>query len=224
MSEAAPPVEGVDPAQSPGANSDTTSGSRRTPSRASRRTNTSFTNTPKDFEGATPKIGGILALRNENVAKKINYDVFCEKLGVYVMNELKGGENVVEVTRNQERDIISSFETVNKPVELNEDEKKSAIEVEIKKEEIKEYVKDLKLVKSNFKKIYNLIYGNCTDSVCTMLKTDVEYETKSQSFDHVWLFKKVKMIMSGLDTKVNVRVSLHSAMLNYMLMRQYQSE
>ena len=30
--------------------------------------------TPRDFEGATPKIGGILALRSENMAKKVNYD------------------------------------------------------------------------------------------------------------------------------------------------------
>ena len=49
-------------------------------------------------------------------------------------------------------DIISSFETNNKPVELSEAEKKSTIDVEIKKEEIKDYVKDLKLIKSNLKK------------------------------------------------------------------------
>ena len=96
--------------------------------------------------------------------------------------------------------------------------------MEIKKEEIKEYVKDLKLIKSNLKKIYNLVYENCTDSVRTMLKTDDEYEAKSKVFDHRWLFEKVKMIVSGLDTKVNLRVSLHTAMLNYMLMKQYSNE
>ena len=32
------------------------------------------------------------------------------------------------------------------------------------------------------------------------------------------------MIVSGLDTKVNVRVSLHAAMLNYMLMKQYSNK
>ena len=63
--------------------------------------------TPKDFEGATPKIGGILALRSENMTNKVNYDIFCEKLGIYIMNDFKGGENVVEVTKNQETDIIS---------------------------------------------------------------------------------------------------------------------
>ena len=31
-----------------------------------------------DFEGATPKIGEILALRSENMTNKVNYDQFCE--------------------------------------------------------------------------------------------------------------------------------------------------
>ena len=200
MSEAAPateteqsPSEGPN-TQASATGTDTPSGSRRYPTRAPRRPNTAFASTPRDFEGVTPKIGGVLALRSENMTKKVNYDIFCEKLGIYIMNEFKGGENVVEATKNQAIDIISSFEKENKPVELTEDEKKSIIDVEIKKEEIKEYVKDLKLVKSNLKKIYNLVYGNCTDSVRTMLKTDDDYESKSTIFDHRWLFRKV-----GLD-------------------------
>ena len=41
---------------------------------------------------------------------------------MYVMNEFKSGENVVEVTRNQTTDIISLFVKDNKPIELNEEE------------------------------------------------------------------------------------------------------
>ena len=213
MSETAPateseqtPSESVNTPPS-GAETDTHSGNRRNPTRGPRRPNTAFANTPKDFEGVTPKIGGILALRSENMTKKVNFDIFCEKLGIYVMNEFKGGENVVEVTKRQTTDIISSFEKENKPIELTNEEKNNTIDVEIKKEEIKEYVKDLKLIKSNLKKIYNLVYGNCTESVRTMLKTDKDYEAKSTIFDHRWLFKKVKMIVSGLDTEINLRVS-----------------
>ena len=78
---------------------DASSTSRRNTTRNPRRPNTNFTSTPRDFEGVTPKIGGVLALRSENMTKKVNYDIFCEKLGVYIMNEFKGGENVVEVTK-----------------------------------------------------------------------------------------------------------------------------
>ena len=57
-----------------------------------------------------------------------------------------------------------------------------------------------------------------------MLKADSEYDEKSRVFDYEWLFKKVKFIVSGLDTKVNLRVSLHASMLNFLTMRQVESE
>ena len=77
------------------------------------------------------------------------------------------------------------------------------IDTKIKKEEIKEYVKYLKLIKLNLKKLYALIFGNCTDGVKTMLKADAEYAEKSKVFDQAWILEKVKMIVQGLDTKVN---------------------
>ena len=70
--------------------------------------------TPKDFEGATPKIGGILALRSENMTKKVNYDQFCEKLYIFIMNVFKNGDSVVEVTKNPSADIIENFKLLHK--------------------------------------------------------------------------------------------------------------
>ena len=174
--------------------------------------------TSKDFEGATPKIGAILALRSENITKKANYDVFCEKLAIYVMNELKNGDAIVEVTKTHDADIIADFETHNKPKDLGSSVT-SVVDQEIHKEEIKEYVKDLKQIRSNLKKIYSLVYGNCTESVQTMIKADSEFETKSKAFNYAWLFEKVKAIVSGLDTKVNLRVSLHDVIFNFMLLK-----
>ena len=95
-----------------------------------------FASSAKDFEGATPKIGGVLGLRSENVTRKITYDAFLEKLGIYIMTELKGGENIVEITKEPSSDIIGDFTATYKPVELTDEEKESSIEVEIKKEEI----------------------------------------------------------------------------------------
>ena len=97
------------------------------------RFNHSQSSTPRDFAGATPKIGGILALRSENMTSKVTYDKFCEKLKVYIMNDFKGVENVVEVMKNSLVDIVSSFEANNTPIHLTKEEKESDIDVEIKK-------------------------------------------------------------------------------------------
>lgn len=40
-------------------------------------------------------------------------------------------------------------------------------------------MKDKKLIKTNLKKLYNLIFENCTDSVPIMLKADGKFEDKS---------------------------------------------
>ena len=81
-------------------------------------------------------------------------------------------------------------------------------------------MKDLKQIKAYLKKMYSLIYGNCTESVQTMLKEDTEYEGKSKIFDYKWLLDKVKTVVSGLDTKVNLRVFLHDVMFDFILLKQ----
>ena len=77
----------------------------------------------KIFKELRQKIGGILALWSENMTNKVNYDSFCEKLKIFIMNEFKGGENVVEVIQNPSIDVISFFENDNKPEELTEEKK-----------------------------------------------------------------------------------------------------
>ena len=88
------------------------------------------------------------------------------------MKQLKGGEHVIEILKDPNIDILSTYKIVNKPADLTAEEKKSDVEVEIKKEEIKEFVKQVTAVKSNQKKIYSLIFGNCTEGVQAMLKGD----------------------------------------------------
>ena len=193
-------------------------------SRPSNRTGPVQSSTTSDFEGATTKLNAILALRSENVNKKVNYDRFLEKLAIYVINELKNGDSIIEITRNPNAKIIEDFQKENKPEELSDEDKKSTVDIEIHKEEIKEYVKDLKQIKTNLKKIYGIVFGNCTESVQTMTRTDSEYEQKSKIFDHAWLLQKVKTIVSGLDTKVNLRVSLHDVIINFMLLKQFGNE
>ena len=99
--------------------------------RQSTRNGTFQTSTNKDFGGAIPKLGGILALRNENVTKKVNYDRFLEKLGIYIVNELKVGDHIIEVTKNPKLKIIEGFMASNKPTELSDDLKKSTLDVEV---------------------------------------------------------------------------------------------
>ena len=113
-------------------------------------------------------------LRSENM-KKLNHDQFCEKLHTHVMSAFKKGYSVLEVTKNPSADVIENSKRLHKTEELIDEEKLSDIETEIKKEEIKEFVKNLNTAKSNLKKTCSLVCGNCTDGVKTMLRADADY-------------------------------------------------
>ena len=178
----------------------------------------------RDFEGATPKLGAFLALRSENTNKKVNYDRFLEKLAIYVVNKLKNGDSLVEVTKTPNAKTIENFQEKNKPKELCDEDKESTVNVEMREEDTKECVKDLRLLKSNLKKLYGIVFGNCTESVQMMVRTDSEHEQKAEIFDHDWLLQKVKTIVSGLGTKLNLRVSLHDVVVNFMLLKQFVNE
>ena len=79
-------------------------------------------------------------------------------------------------------------------------------------------------MKSNLKKLYGLVFGDFTESVQTMIRTDSEHDEKAKVFDHAWLLQKLKTIVSSLDAKVNSRVSLHDVVLNFMLLKQFANE
>lgn len=107
---------------------------------------------------------------------------------------------------------------------MTTEKRKSTIDVDIKTDEIKDYVKDLNSMKSNLKKIYTLVFGNCMDGVKTMLKANKEFVAKSKSCDCTWIIEKVRTIVLDLDTKVNKRVTMHSAMTSLMLMKEYDNK
>ena len=118
-------------------------------------------------------------MRSNNMQNKVNHNQFCKKSLTHEC--AKKGNSVFEVTKNPSVDAVENFKRLHKPKELTDEEKWSDIETEIKKEEIKEFVKNLNTAKSNLKKMHILVCGNCTDGVQTLLKSDSDCEEKSQN-------------------------------------------
>ena len=162
----------------------------------------------------------MLALRSENITNKVKYELFYEKLETFIKSEFENGENIFEVIKDPSIDALQEFKINNKPEEATEEEKKPLIDTEIKKEEIKDYLKELKKIKSNLKKLYSSIYGSYTEGVHTMLKANNTYEKESKQFNYTWLLVKIKTIVLRLDTQVNLRVFLHATIMNFMLLKQ----
>ena len=64
-----------------------------------------------------------------------------------------------------------------------------------------------------------LVFGNHADGVKTMLKADKDRLAKSKAFDHLWVINKSKVIVLGLDTKVNKRVTMNFLIMSFMLLK-----
>ena len=62
-----------------------------------------------------------------------------------MMMEFKNGDAVFQITKEHDADVINIFKTKNELIGLTDEEKKDSVNVEIHKEEIKEYVKGLKI-------------------------------------------------------------------------------
>ena len=57
-----------------------------------------------------------------------------------------------------------------------------------------------------------------------MLKADEECEENSGGFIYAWILEKVKMIVSGLDTKAKLRVSLNDVISSHMMIKKQTYE
>ena len=92
------------------------------------------------------------------------------------MKELRGGEYVIGITRDATSDIVEVFKKHHEPKELTQKVKKLKINKEIKRDQVKDYVKQHKSVNPNLKTVYSLVYRNSTEGVQTMMKANKEYK------------------------------------------------
>mgnify|MGYP003321274356 CR=1 FL=1 len=76
------------------------------------------------------------------------------------------------------------------------------------------------LLKSNMVKVYGLVWGQCSAALQSYIKGLDSYEDKSDGFDVLWLLGELKKATSGIDAKVNSRLTMHKAVAALYRMKQ----
>ena len=110
----------------------------------------------KSFEGETPDIGAVLALKSEKVDKKLTFDSFREKLSDFLMKKLDHAKDVVAIVKTM-KDPSPAFHTKHKPTDMSSAKKESATEVSIHQQKIKLYVTRTQKLEDNIHKVYAYI-------------------------------------------------------------------
>ena len=177
----------------------------------------------KDFEGDTPDIGCVLGLRSEKISRKVQFNTFREKLEDYLTKNLTSPMDIMPILKDM-KDPYNDFVRDHLPRDLTANEEKSTAKVEIFKQKIKKYVDRELLLHDNKIKIYSYVWGQCSGGLRAVISGDPEYKEKSDRRDLLWLLKKLKMAVAGLDEKANKYDIVYTALMIVVTMRQGETE
>ena len=122
------------------------------------------------------------------------------------------------------KDPYNDFVRDHLPRDLTANEEKSTAKVEIFKQKIKKYVDRELLLHDNKIKIYSYVWGQCSGGLRAVISGDPEYKEKSDRRDLLWLLKKLKMAVAGLDEKANKYDTVYTALMIVVTMRQGETE
>ena len=73
-------------------------------------------------------------------------------------------------------------------------------------------------------KLYKLIWGQTTSALQATIKSEADYELKSNAYDPIWLMKSLKTLIAGIDKKGNKQSNLFDALYLFMTMKQGKEE
>ena len=112
----------------------------------------------RSFKGEQPGISAVLVTRTNNIENKVTIDIFCEKLGNYILREITNTSEVVCVVRDMKCPIKYS-ENNHKPNLMSIHDLKDSINTEIQKHQLKNYVNREAVLRSNLENIYDHVWG-----------------------------------------------------------------
>ena len=76
----------------------------------------------------------------------------------------------------------------------------------------------------NTAKIFELMWGQCTISIRTLIKGEVEYEESKKRNDVLWLTNKLRILTSGVDEEADAVDVYFQALFDWTHIRQQENE
>ena len=119
-----------------------------------------ITSNSVSYKGQCEEIGVLLALRLEKFDKMVQFQVFIEKFDTYVISNLKDGGDI-QCMYKEFKDPTEDFQSINKPVkpDSSTDPTVDEVDVDLYKEEVKQFVQCKMSLRRNIEKSYGLIWG-----------------------------------------------------------------
>jgi hypothetical protein len=152
------------------------------------------------------------------------YDVTTSKGGVaYKRTTEEIARHVGEKYNNVGSYVRTAIMTLNVPaptrptvpIATGDPPAIDAVEQEIFKEKIRMYVKTEAAIEAAMKSLYDLIWGQCAESLRSRLRGNDQFTTYSTTADSLSLLKSIRAEMTGLRDKQYLSHALHQIMRNF---------
>ena len=87
-----------------------------------------------------------------------------------------------------------------------------------------EYWKREKSYKKNKRKLFGLIYGQCTPTLLASIKSQQKFSDRYKEKDIAWLLEVIKQLSAGIDDNANDLLTAHDALKQVYNMVQGRTE
>ena len=212
-----------DPASSPTTTTTLTTRSTRNSTGNSRSITSIIQDVDRSFEGKTPEIGGIMALKIDKVTKKVPFETFREVLVEYLTKELDRPRDVIAIVKDMidPKPIFMKRYAIE---DLSTEEEKSTTKKAMHMKQINLFVERFDKIDENIDKIFSYIWGQCTSGLQSVIVEMDDYEDKASECDVIWLLEQLKLATSGIDNTTNKYDNLIETILTLFTMRQGDTE
>ena len=151
----------------------------------------------------------------EEQSDRRQYSKTLEALESHVKKSLKYSEDLAPLFAE-----TMATPTIAKPGEPDASATKTEEMIHV--EEVKEYVKRTRTLKSNMATVYAVVWEQCSKAMKAKLKSLTGYKEKAEANDCYWLLKQIKAVTLQFDEKRNVFISLLDARTSFLNCKQKQ--
>ena len=139
--------------------------------------------------------------------KGVSFERFMEDVRDYVATEYDEGDDLELLLETQVDDFDLAADTKLPGLVSTSEEAKAMFE-----SDYAEYRKREKSYKNNKRKLFGLIYGQCTPTLLASIKSQKTFSENFKKKDTVWLMEVIKKLSVGIDDNANDLLTAHDAL------------
>ena len=177
--------------------------------RGGRSSRNSHTRIKTIFNGNTEAMNGNVFQCYGESPDKQQFTKTIEALAGYINTTMDFPKDVASICKKMQLD------TVLEPVDLNEEEAKSATKRLIWKTKVQTFVRRTDAQEKNCQSIHAVIWGQCSTAMKNKLQSLPEFANKNDTCDCVWILEEIKAITLRFEGTRYIFLSLDDARTAY---------